>query len=748
MILRRKAFRSVYTAALTTIACAALAPLAASGATYYWDTNSATAGIGHFPAGSSFSWLTSNWSTTSFGNVAPVAWTNTSPNADQAYFAGSAGTVVINGPINVNSMDFRTAGYTLAGSGSNYITLNGASPTVNVSLPVLGGTTQTIVQIAAPITGSSGFTLTGNMELGGPLRFLQLANPSSTNTNTFSGTLTIAANGAMRLGGGSLTEQIGDDADMVLYGVIDFASNSGGKVEKLRNVLVSGPTANFSASGGTHFILNSLTATNANGPAIALNGNNAIITQLTLNGWADGNAALTLNDGTLRFNGTGGATSTGSAANLGGDIIVTGNSFIWNQNGGTSGMPAGNPTTTNSFTYQNVNFTAAASAINVASGGTLTITSARAARPVVLTSPPGGVTLIKTGLGDLLMTHGVQGDATFSFTGTNEIREGSWTLGADERLANSSTLLVSGGALKLQTFNETVGAVILTDGSVTTSGTATLTGSSYDLRKGYISASLGGAAGVVKSTIGNVTLVGSQAYSGATAVTGGTLTLQGNLASPTLTISGGAVLVPGLNTPNHPLRASRFSSLSIAPGAMLQLTNNALILDSATSSALAEDVRQHILAGRIAFDIGPQVRLGFGDNQVLQIDSFAGRDVSSHDNVLLKWTYAGDANLDGQVDIRDLYLLAQSFQSAGLWTSGDFDYSGTVDAIDLGYLARNWQAGVGDPIPAGDLSTALMSLGLPGVSVPEPAGTLMIAAAALATMRRRQRHVIQNSRQM
>lgn len=735
MISRRKAFCSVYIAALTTIACAAIAPRTASGDTFYWDTNGATSGIGHFPVNSSFSWLTNNWSTTSFGNVTPVAWTNANPNTDQAHFGGSAGTVVINGPINVNSMDFRTAGYTIAGSGSNYVTLNGASPTINVSLPIISG--QTVINFNAPLTGSSGFTLTGNNDLGGGLKFLQLANPSSTNTNSFSGTLTVASNGAMRLGGGSLTEQIGDNTDMVLYGVIDFASSSGGKVEKMRNVLVSGNTANFSASGGTHFILNSLTATNAAGPAIALNGNNAVVTQLTINGWADGNATLTLNDGTLRFNGTGGATSTGSAANLGGDIVVTGNSYIWNQNGGTSG--GGNPATTNSFTQQNLNFTAAASTINVASGGTLNISSARAARPVVITSPPGGTILIKTGPGDLLMTHGVQGDATFSFTGINELREGTWTLGADERLADSAALQITGGTLRLQSFNETVGAVALLDGSITTSGTAMLTGSSYTLRKGYVSARLGGAASVVKSTIGNVTLVGSQAYSGATTVTGGTLTLQGNLASPTLTISGGAVLIASLNTPNHPLQINRFSSLSIAPGAVLQLTNNAMILDSATPSALADQVRQHILAGRITFDIGPQVRLGFGDNQLLGIDSFAGRDVSSHDNVLLKWTYAGDANLDGKVDIRDLYLLAQSFQSTGLWTSGDFDYNGLVDSVDLGFLARNWQAGVGNPIPAGDLSAALMSVGLPGVSVPEPAGIAIIAATALATTRRRRR---------
>jgi hypothetical protein len=73
----------------------------------------------------------------------------------------------------------------------------------------------------------------------------------------------------------------------------------------------------------------------------------------------------------------------------------------------------------------------------------------------------------------------------------------------------------------------------------------------------------------------------------------------------------------------------------------------------------------------------------------------------------------GDANFDGVVDIRDLYILAHNWQSDGqLWTGADFDGDGIVDAADLGLLAVNWQAG--------SLSQALLGAGLPAVSVPEP----------------------------
>jgi hypothetical protein len=67
--------------------------------------------------------------------------------------------------------------------------------------------------------------------------------------------------------------------------------------------------------------------------------------------------------------------------------------------------------------------------------------------------------------------------------------------------------------------------------------------------------------------------------------------------------------------------------------------------------------------------------------------------------VLVKFTYAGDANLDGQVDIGDLGLLSGKWQQSGQdWFGGDFTYDGTVDIADLGLLASTWQKGVGNPL--------------------------------------------------
>jgi hypothetical protein len=108
----------------------------------------------------------------------------------------------------------------------------------------------------------------------------------------------------------------------------------------------------------------------------------------------------------------------------------------------------------------------------------------------------------------------------------------------------------------------------------------------------------------------------------------------------------------------------------------------------------------------------------------------------------VKYTYAGDSDLDGDVDVADLGALASNWQTAGLWSKGDFDYSGSIDVNDLGLLASNWQVGVGNPLKPMDgspwaLAEALDSLGLPSLSVPEPAALGVLNIFLLLGHRRR-----------
>jgi hypothetical protein len=115
--------------------------------------------------------------------------------------------------------------------------------------------------------------------------------------------------------------------------------------------------------------------------------------------------------------------------------------------------------------------------------------------------------------------------------------------------------------------------------------------------------------------------------------------------------------------------------------------------------------------------------------------TFSGVDIDDS-AILIQYTLAGDANLDGAVNVADLAALAGSWQQPGYWTDGDFNYDGTVDAADLGALALNWQNG-GAGAPALDVLSAAFSL--PPMPIPEPAclGPLCVALFVLPRRRRR-----------
>ena len=95
------------------------------------------------------------------------------------------------------------------------------------------------------------------------------------------------------------------------------------------------------------------------------------------------------------------------------------------------------------------------------------------------------------------------------------------------RLADTSTLTVSGGTASLSTFSDTVGTVQLVSGSITGSTGILTSTTAHDVRSGSVSAILGGTAGLTKTTAGTVSLTAANTYTGTTAVKAGTLQLTG-----------------------------------------------------------------------------------------------------------------------------------------------------------------------------------------------------------------------------
>jgi autotransporter-associated beta strand protein len=126
-------------------------------------------------------------------------------------------------------------------------------------------------------------------------------------------------------------------------------------------------------------------------------------------------------------------------------------------------------------------------------------------------------TLTKDGVGKLTL------NAASSHTGLTTVGSGTLEYGVSNALC-SGGLTVSGGTLDLKTFSDTVGAVVLSSGNITGT-TGVLTGKSYDVRSGSITANLAGGGALTKSTAGTVILVGSNTYSGGTQLGEGVLAL-------------------------------------------------------------------------------------------------------------------------------------------------------------------------------------------------------------------------------
>ena len=102
-------------------------------------------------------------------------------------------------------------------------------------------------------------------------------------------------------------------------------------------------------------------------------------------------------------------------------------------------------------------------------------------------------------------------------------------------------------------------------------------------------------------------------------------------------------------------------------------------------------------------------------------------------SVLVKYTYAGDANLDGRVSVSDYFALDRGRAlRLGGHQNGDFDYNGVINANDYLLIDRSFLR-QGAP-----LSAALPALPAGAVStVPEPAASVVAACLALVAARRR-----------
>jgi predicted outer membrane repeat protein len=179
-------------------------------------------------------------------------------------------------------------------------------------------------------------------------------------------------------------------------------------------------------------------------------------------------------------------------------------------------------------------------------------------------------------------------------------------------------------------------------------------------------------------------------------VTSGTLLLNGQSTfNDGLTIDTGATVQVAPNSP-----ALVVTDLSLT-GGTLDLTNNSMIIHNGDLTALTTLIADGFHAGRWngtgilsstaagTNDMALGIALNSGGATGTSFTTFAGQSVTSTD-VLIRFTYFGDAELTGSVTAADYIQVdnAYDFNSADPatpltgWFNGDFNYDGFINGDD------------------------------------------------------------------
>ena len=177
------------------------------------------------------------------------------------------------------------------------------------------------------------------------------------------------------------------------------------------------------------------------------------------------------------------------------------------------------------------------------------------------------------------------------------------------------------------------------------------------------------------------------------------------------------------------------NALSIEDDARLDLQDNefAIDTDAATRDGVLAAVHRWIASARNATK-GPWLGNGITSSAAANdpLRGLASGIVDDH--VWIKYTYNGDANLDGRITSDDYFRIDSGFLKGGGggWRNGDFNYDGTINSDDY-FLIDSAFLGQGEPLDGGGVAGALQS-----VVVPEPA-SLALALAPLLLLGRRRR---------
>jgi hypothetical protein len=181
--------------------------------------------------------------------------------------------------------------------------------------------------------------------------------------------------------------------------------------------------------------------------------------------------------------------------------------------------------------------------------------------------------------------------------------------------------------------------------------------------------------------------------------------------------------------------ALQLESLSIAPGAILNLNGQDLIIHNGNLPVVSSLIASGGISGQGSSSPATAHLRAIGailnSNGSSVIDSsFDGESASSTD-LLLKSTLYGDANLSGTVDASDFARIDSGFVSVSCgWFNGDFNYDGVINGADFTLIddAFNLPRTVSNATVTAEIASQIGS-------VPEPMDLIWVTAALVAATR-------------
>src|SRR6185369_1370997 len=116
-----------------------------------------------------------------------------------------------------------------------------------------------------------------------------------------------------------------------------------------------------------------------------------------------------------------------------------------------------------------------------------------------------------------------------------------------------------------------------------------------------------------------------------------------------------------------------FAALTLSGGASLSIAYTGVSPIGSWNGSVYTDLSGMVQSGHIS------------TSSASGLTAIGVAEVSGH--VLVKQTYAGDANLDGKIDISDYGRIDFNIglHTTG-WANGDFNYDGKIDISDYGII--------------------------------------------------------------